>query len=129
MVGQAEAVTLADRLQQEHSRIRRVQDSLLAELDKSGLGYCGTGIRASFASVRLQQDPFDQSLALIGQWRNPLGMNQGSLQIQANGQVYAEYDVLVVHPHKPRWFIEAVVAWGDDRELRSELRLIPVPGA
>ncbi|MCY0965633.1 hypothetical protein [Parathalassolituus penaei] len=125
----AEQVTLAERVQQESTRIRRVQDALLDELERFGLQIHGEGIRQPFASVRLQEDPFDHSVALMGQWRNPLGMNQGSIQILENGQVFAEFDVLVVHPQRPAWFIEAVTAWGNDKGIKAELRLIPVPGA
>lgn len=120
---------LDQRLLQDAERISKVKATLLAELDKIGLASKCQGILDDFTSAELCVDPYDKSVALHGRWRNAFGMNQGSLQLRDSGQVFAEYDVLVVHPTKPKWFIEAVTAWGNDDALKSELRLLPVPGA
>ena len=41
------------------------------------------------------------------------------------GQAFAGFDVLLPHPRKPAWVIEAVTAWGRVGALKSELRLLP----
>lgn len=120
---------LQQRLADEAPRIEQVRQQLLAELGRIDLAGQCQGLFDDFSTAELRVDPFDKSVSLHAFWRNSLGMNQGSIQIQENGQVFAEYDVLVVHPAKPKWFIEAVTAWGNDAGLKSELRLIPVPGA
>ncbi len=43
----------------------------------------------------------------------------------ADGSFFAEYDVIRDHPGDPRWFVEAVNAWGRGSDIRSEPRLLP----
>jgi hypothetical protein len=108
-------------------RLDEVKISLRTELEKIGLAEKGRGMDAPFSGTEVVTDPFDQSQTLTGFWMSPLGMKQGSVQLLENGQAFAEYDVLIQHPDKPKWFIEAVTAWGKAGQLKSELRLIPVP--
>ncbi len=70
-------------------------------------------------------DPFDRSECFYSEWRSAQGDFLGSMQINGDGQVYAEFDVLLAHPHEPAWLVEAVAAWGWPGALKSELRLLP----
>ncbi|MGB1092494.1 MAG: hypothetical protein ACPGYX_10240 [Oceanobacter sp.] len=110
-------------------RLDEVRQALLAELDKVDLTAKGQGLADDFSQLEVVVDPFDQSETLQGSWMSPFGMKQGSIQLLANGQTFAEYDVLVQHPTKPKWFIEAVTGWGKPGSLKTELRLILVPGS
>ncbi|MBB3103907.1 hypothetical protein [Azomonas macrocytogenes] len=73
----------------------------------------------------LREDSFDQTFALYTEWRTQIGVYLGNIVVNGNGQSFAEFDVLLPHPQKPCWFVEAVTAWGVYGELRSELRLLP----
>ncbi|TBU98833.1 hypothetical protein [Stutzerimonas kirkiae] len=77
----------------------------------------------------LREDPFDHSLALYAEWRGEHGGYLGSILLTGDGQVFAEFDILLPHPGKPQWVIEAVTAWGWPGALKSELRLLPALGA
>lgn len=73
----------------------------------------------------LREDPFDHSQALYAEWRTPGGALLGSVLVNGDGQAFAEFDVLLPHPRRPAWVIEAVTAWGRVGALKSELRLLP----
>ncbi|MFK4754578.1 hypothetical protein [Oceanobacter antarcticus] len=118
---------VAERLAEEADRIAAMQQALLAELAKMDLMEQGSGIMDAFDVAEIRIDPYDQTESLQCYWKTPLGMNQGSMQLRPGGQLFAEYDVLCVHPQKPAWFIEAVTGWGRPGAIRTELRLIPLP--
>lgn len=95
-----------------------------AGLEHSVLALAGTpGSRSE-----LREDPFDHSLALYVEWRGAGNAYLGSILLTGDGQVFAEFDVLLPHPHKARWVVEAVTAWGRPGALKSELRLLPALG-
>jgi hypothetical protein len=73
----------------------------------------------------LKRDPFSQQDSVEGTWLNPQRQRLGSLVIHADGTFFAEFDVVKPHPAKPRWFVEAVTAWGQGNEVKSEARLLP----
>ncbi len=77
------------------------------------------------ASVELRPDSLDHSFALCAGWRAADGTYQGVLVLNGNGKSFSEFDVLLPHPRKPGWFIEAVTAWGELGRLKAELRLLP----
>lgn len=77
----------------------------------------------------LREDPYDRSQALYAEWRDAGGALLGSLLVHADGQAFAEFDVLLAHPRRPQWVIEAVTAWGRVGALKSELRLLPALGS
>ncbi|WP_462321985.1 hypothetical protein [Halochromatium sp.] len=107
------------------------------------------------ALYRLQHDPADGSESLVGEWLNAQGHRLRTLVCHASGHCFAEHDIVRGHPHDPRWFVEAVEAWGlcaictpgdssqildtarpEDRtprrpangaEIQAELRLLPQP--
>jgi hypothetical protein len=118
---------VAERLAEEADRIAAMQQALLAELAKIGLKEQCSGILDAFDAAEVRIDPFDQTESLQCYWKTPLGMNQGTMQLRPGSQLFAEYDVLCVHPQKPAWFIEAVTGWGRPGAIRTELRLIPLP--
>jgi len=80
------------------------------------------------AEYRLDRDPASGEDSLVGIWRNEAGHKCGELLFHADGTFFAEYDVIRAHPGKPRWFVEAVTAWGRGSMIRSEPRLLPVVG-
>lgn len=100
---------------------QRLADSLReAGLDQ-GLAVSGTPP----ARVELREDSYDHSQSLYAEWRTPGGGYLGSVLIHGDGQAFAEFDVLLPHPGKPKWVIEAATAWGYRGALKSELRLLP----
>jgi hypothetical protein len=81
---------------------------------------------ADQASFRLERDPASGDHSLVGEWRDPHGGKVGSLAFHADGSFFAEQDVVRVHPKRPRWFIEAVTAWGRGDQIKAEPRLLPM---
>ncbi len=84
------------------------------------------------ALYRLQQDPADGTESLVGEWLNDQGHRLGMLICHASGQCFAEHDIVRAHPHDPRWFVEAVEAWGlyvaPTSDNPSEIRDATRPG-
>ena len=77
------------------------------------------------ARYRLDRDPASGEDSLMGEWRDGRGQKKGGLVFHPDGSFFVEYDVVRVHPKDPRWFVEAVNAWGRDPEIRAEPRLLP----
>jgi hypothetical protein len=71
-------------------------------------------------------DPANGKPGYEGVWRNALNERVGKLIINSDGSYFAEYDLCVLHPLRPRWFIEAVTAWGRDGAVKAEPRLLPM---
>jgi len=81
--------------------------------------------------IRLEEAVFtrviDRSNGLPGYegvWRDARAQKRGSLVINSDGSYYGEFDLLVLHPLKPAWFIEAVTVWGRDGVVKAEPRLL-----
>ncbi len=100
-------------------------NALCQEVFKSGLPVNRIDPSLQRAQFKLSRDVYDGSYALIGTWSDPRGHKQGEILFHSDGTFFAEYDVISEHPTKPQWFIEAVTAWGNDQQLKSELRLLP----
>ncbi|MAR89762.1 MAG: hypothetical protein SV765_13855 [Pseudomonadota bacterium] len=109
--------------------LSRVRSALITELERRGLAELQSRIPQQLSSHELRTDPFDHSQTLAGTWLGSGGQRLGSVQIHEGGRVFAEFDLLVPHPTDPRWFVEAVTAWGQPPALKSELRLLPALGA
>ncbi|MDK2776221.1 MAG: hypothetical protein KYX62_00975 [Pseudomonadota bacterium] len=116
----------ADTSSAESRRILRIREQMKQALAEADVAL--PGLDAAFADTESRNDPFDGSATLFCHWRDIHHNLRGSVQLHDSGRVYAEYDVLRTHPQRPAWFIEAVTVWGDDSGLRSELRLLPLPG-
>jgi hypothetical protein len=71
-------------------------------------------------------DPASGRPGYEGVWRNALNERVGKLIINSDGSYFAEYDLCILHPTRPRWFIEAVTAWGRDGIVKAEPRLLPM---
>jgi hypothetical protein len=103
-----------------------VCESMQQELTKMGLATDRINPRLERASFELSRDPASGEYSLIGTWRDKHGNKQGMILFHADGSFFAEYDVICEHPQKPHWFVEAVTAWGRDKQIKSEARLLPV---
>jgi hypothetical protein len=80
------------------------------------------------ASYRLDRDPASGLDSLVGEWRDAKGLKLGGLVFHADGTFFVEHDVVRAHPTDPRWFVEAVEAWGRDHDIRTEPRLLAAIG-
>ena len=69
-------------------------------------------------------DPSNGLPGYEGVWRDAQAQKRGSLTINSDGSFHGEYDLLVMHPRKPGWFIEAVTVWGRDGVVKAEPRLL-----
>lgn len=97
------------------------------ELQKLGFAHGKVVIAAPADAEYWQElDPASGENGLVGVWRNADGHKCGELLFHTDGSFFAEYDVIHVHPGKPRWFVEAVTAWGRGSTIKSEARLLPV---
>lgn len=102
---------------------------LRSELQKLGLEDSKIpDIKFAAASFALHKDPYTGEHSLRGDWFNPRKDRLGSILFHADGSFFAEYDVIHPHPGDPRWFIEAITAWGRDGLIKSEARFLPLTG-
>lgn len=69
-------------------------------------------------------DPSNGLPGYEGVWRDQRAQKRGSLTINSDGSFHGEFDLLMLHPKKPRWFIEAVTVWGHDGIVKAEPRLL-----
>jgi hypothetical protein len=101
------------------------------ELEVEKLGFeDGRIIEVDFdkASCRLESDTGSGEQSLLGEWRDARGQMLGNFVFHADGSFFAEYDVVRAHPQRPRFFVEAVTAWGRHDTIKTEPRLIPYAG-
>ncbi len=77
------------------------------------------------AQFEMIRDPFDGRESLKGTWLNTKGRSVGSILFYPDGAFYAEYDVVLPHPKKSQWFVEAMTAWGRGDQVKTEARLLP----
>lgn len=123
---QEETDRITQRFKELEPTLNRVWDALRKELLTINLENVLSAIpRPQLAAYQLEVDPFDQSETLIGTWRGSDGSKIGEIKIRQDGNIYAEIDVIRNHPVDVRWFVEAVTAWGNSENLKTELRLLP----
>ncbi|WP_150051081.1 MULTISPECIES: hypothetical protein [Methylomonas] len=79
------------------------------------------------AEFSLVVDPYTQSQDLVGYWYNPGKQRIGQIKFHGDGSFYAEYDVVKPHPRKKQFFVEAINAWGQQDNIKTEAKLLDVP--
>jgi hypothetical protein len=85
------------------------------------------------ARYRIEHDPAEDTESLVGEWFDDHGQRVGMVVCHAGGQGFAEHDIVRAHPHDPRWFVEAVEAWGRAEpetegggiQVNAEVRMLP----
>lgn len=102
-----------------------VWKALVEEAKRQGLGEYIPEALPAFKAAELKKDTYEGTETFVGRWSNEDGNRFGEVVVHANGKVFAEYDLLAAHPKKPKWYAEAVTAWGEEDAIKSELRLIP----
>jgi hypothetical protein len=118
-----------ERLENVSQLAQAICDMLEAQLTDLGLPQDKVNVAPYHeAEFRLDRDPASGEDSLVGVWRDSHGGKCGELLFHADGSFFAEYDIIHIHPQKPRWFIEAVTAWGRGPLIKAELRLLPVAG-
>lgn len=79
------------------------------------------------AEFNMVTDPFTQSQDLVGYWYSASKQRIGQIKFHGDGSFYAEYDVVQPHPTKKQWFVEAINAWGQQDNIKTEAKLLDVP--
>lgn len=120
--------TFEQRLQEAEPLFAEIWQALAGLLSAAGVEQPLAVAGTPHSHGELRVDSFDQNQSLYAEWRTPGGAYQGSILVHGNGQAFAEFDVLLAHPRKPAWVIEAVTAWGCRGALKGELRLLPALG-
>lgn len=118
---------LVQRLEQSASLLDAIRQRLQDEVGRLGFATEEVVIGGVTEAIyRLANDPASGEASLIGEWRDDAGMKLGEVLLHADGSFFAEHDVIKTHPRKPRFFVEAVTAWGRDAMIKSEPRLLPM---
>jgi len=122
-------VDLEDLIESHQEIGQSICKKLIAEM--IGLGFKPSEIELqpdySTAQFEVVKDPYTGDKNLLANWYDQQKLRVGQLQFQSNGSIYTEYDVVKNHPSKPRWFVEAVTAWGKPEAVKTEAKLIPLP--
>jgi hypothetical protein len=79
------------------------------------------------AEFSLVTDPFTQTQDLVGYWYSAGKQRIGQIKFHGDGSFYAEYDVVQPHPTKKQWFVEAINAWGQQDNIKTEAKLLDIP--
>lgn len=119
---------LAERIAAATPTGQALLDALQARTDQLNL----PGERIvlpTFESARftLEQAPGDQGETLRAAFHPSEFYCIGFLLFHDDGNTYAEYHIMQIHPLRPQWFIEAVEAWLRDGTIRTDLRLARMP--
>lgn len=118
---------LRDQLEARLPLAEAICRALREEVRKLGFNHQTIAIPGpDAATYRFDRDPASGTDSLVGEWRDPRGQRLGMLLFHADGSFFAEHDVIKLHPANPRWFVEAVNAWGRDHDIRAEPRLMPM---
>ena len=119
---------ISKRYAQLKPLVEQIGQRFQQEIDK--LGFTAEELQLlppAEAVYRLEKDTASGEYSLIGDWRNDMGIKMGSLVFHADGSFFAEQDIVLRHPSKSRWFVEAVNAWGKGDEIKVEARLLALP--
>lgn len=108
------------------AQVVAILDALRAEAAKWGVDL--TALRFEILHFGSQRDPSTGEAALTALWRGgDCGGHGGQLSLRADGHVHAECDLLIDHPRRPQFWIEAATVWGVLPALKSEPRLLEKP--
>jgi len=109
--------------------LEALAERAVAALQKEAANFTATGAtpRIELAAVQFTRvtDPGNHLPGYEGVWRNARNERCGTLTFNSDNSFFAEYDLFCPHPRDTRWFVEMVTAWGNDKSLRSEAKLIP----
>ncbi len=97
---------------------------VLAEEARRYAGESAPPVRLEEAVFTRVIDPANGLPGYEGVWRDARAQKRGSLTLNSDGSYCGEFDLLVPHPSKPRWFVEAVTVWGRDGVVKAEPRLL-----
>jgi hypothetical protein len=115
---------LMARCRAEEDTLAEVRCVLRNALLRRGLD--DIAVPGQLQSCRLVMDPNNGTTSLVGEWRKHHGNKViGSVVIHANGELFAELDVLQPSPSDPNVRVDAVVAFGQPGALHTELRITP----
>jgi hypothetical protein len=105
----------------------KICEQLRAAIDKLGFNQPQNYPVYQKASYQLIHDPYTGQDNLKVNWFDINNQRIGFLQFNSDNSFYAEYDVVKPHPKKPQWFVEAVSAWGDTGDIKTEAKLLAMP--
>lgn len=107
-------------------RLQSICRSLSEEIAKLGFP-AGEVAGPDAARIARQavRDPYTGAENTHVQLQDRLGRKAGEVRFNSDRSFYAEYAVIRPHPHNPRWFVDCVVAWGNDGTIKSEPKLLP----
>lgn len=121
-------MTVLEERIEEHRKVgEKICEALSGEIDKLELPDPLQKPRWDAANFELQHDPALGTTSLEARWLGERGEKLGSAMLHEDGSFFADYDVIRPHPHKAKWFVEAVSAWGRTGVMKSEARLLPMP--
>jgi hypothetical protein len=122
----------AEAARQLPIELEALGERIAAALQQEAERYTAIGVAPNIvlaaAKFTCVTDPSNQLPGYAGIWRNSRNDRCGTLTFNSDGSFYAEYDLFCPHPRDTRWFVEMVTAWGDDKTLRCEVKLIPSLG-
>jgi hypothetical protein len=127
-----------ETLQQLTEALRPRADALCAALRGSAAGLFDepdmlAGCTADSAEYRLQRDPASGTDSRVAEWRDARGYRIGMLVFHGDGSCFGEFDIVRMHPTRPRWFVAAVEAWAgaetgaDGGRVRTDFSLLEAP--
>lgn len=119
---------IAERYAELANFADEVADQLSKQVETLGFSQDAVSLHPPVEAIfRLQKDPSNGRYSLVGEWRDERGIKFGELLFHADGSFFVEQDVALPHPSRPKWFVEAVNAWGREGQIKAEARLLPMP--
>ena len=121
--------SLTEHIAAKRAYGQAVCDSMIKTILKLGFPESLELQKPDFDSAVFSQenDPYLQSLYLVGYWYSASKQRIGQIKFNCDGSFYAEFDVVQPHPSKKRWFVEAINAWGSHEDIRTEAKLLEIP--
>ncbi|WP_446810097.1 hypothetical protein ACH50O_00400 [Methylomonas sp. 2BW1-5-20] len=118
----------------EHVEAKRVFGRAVCQRISENIARLGFSVQTQLslpdfdsAEFSLVTDPFTQTQDLVGYWYSAGKQRIGQIKFHGDGSFYAEYDVVQPHPSKKQWFVEAINAWGQQDNIKTEAKLLDIP--